>query len=209
METWILVKRGDKCLSCILREQKRKLTHCSLSGVSHPCTQKGIFANSQGVALDESELLLMLTKRLESLSCSCRKKGECHTLDSSAMLSITSAISWHQDADETASHLQPPPFLRFQDTLCYSSHMQYRVSKCQGTYNNVQWFTVCWGNLCDLLPSFIPGASLFGSISDSTAAGRENFLLQWGCSLTCLGLCHLSIVTGRLPMYWQLSSCNN
>lgn len=148
-------------------------------------------------------------KRLESLSCSCRKKGECHTLDSSEMLSITSTISWHQDADETASHLQPPPFLRFQDTLCYSSHMQYRVSKCQGMYNNVQWFTMCWGNLCDFLPSFIPGASLFGSISDSTAAGRENFLLQWGCSLTCLGLCHFSIVTGRLPMYWQLSSCNN
>lgn len=151
-----------------------------------------------------------LTKKLESLSCSCREKGEHNIFDSSEMLSITSTISWHHDTDETASHLQSPPCsLDFKIHCYFSSHMLFRAGKCQGMYNNVQWFTVCRANLCDLPPSFIPGASLLGNISGSIAPGRKNFLLQWGCSLTYPGLCHLSNTTSGIPVFWQLSNCNN
>ena len=178
--------------------------------MSHPCIKGSMLANSEGIALDENEPLPMLAKRLESLSCSCRKKGEYNTFNSSELLSVTSSISWHHDT-EKQYHLSNNPhpihkilkytMLFFISHTVTSLKAPRDVQQCTAFYSALEkpvWFAVQTPH---------PPLGLRYVATIQTARQQAGMLPRpcWALS----HFSHLSSMTGRLPTYRHLSSCSN
>lgn len=141
-----------------------------------------------------------LLKRLESLSCFFRKKGEYNAFNSSKLLSVTSSISWDHDC-EKQYHLSnnPHPIHKISRYTMLSYTVQSlkvpRVIQQCAVFQCAREIPV----ICCANTSFPPGASLFGSNSDSAAAGREIFPLQQGI-LPCRHLWHILVISPA----WQV-----
>lgn len=209
METWTVVKRGDKCLSCVLSEQQRKLTHCSLSSwcVLSMCTKKHVCKQVRVLLWMRENFFSCLTKRLESLSSSWRKKGECNIFDSSE---ITSALSWHHDVDETALHLQPPPnsqnfkthsVIHFTCSAeCHSAKV--RTKMCSDSHCAGATYVICPLHLSlelHHLGTFQTLLQQAGRVSFSSGDAPLPVLvfvisLIWMADLLCTGSSHAAII---------------
>lgn len=201
METRTVVKRGDKCLSSVLSEQQRKLTYCSL----YICC-----------------ISSMYTKRhvcKQSRYCSRWEWTSSHTWLKGCKVHLASAERkvWFQKDIYNIHHILTPWLMKLyyissphpipkisRYTLLFISHtvqsvkVPRHVQQCaviQNVLGQPVWFA----------PLIYPWSfTIWEQFRYHWNSGRESFLLQWGSSLTYLGLCHLSNMRGRLP--WVLAA---